>query len=110
MKAVVLAAGEGVRLHPITLTRPKHLISFGGKPILEHCLKAIKACGISEIVIVVHYMAEAIRKYFGSGEKLGLKIEYAYQKDALGTGNAASVAEPYVDGDFLLVYGDLLFT
>jgi UDP-N-acetylglucosamine diphosphorylase/glucosamine-1-phosphate N-acetyltransferase len=110
VKAVVLAAGEGVRLQPITLTRPKHLISIGGKPILEHCLTAIKACGISEIVIVVHYMAEAIREYFGSGEKLGLKIEYAYQKGVLGTGNAAGVAEPYVDGDFLLVYGDLLFT
>jgi UDP-N-acetylglucosamine diphosphorylase/glucosamine-1-phosphate N-acetyltransferase len=110
VKAVVLAAGEGARLQPITLTRPKHLISIGGKPILEHCLTAIKACGISEIVIVVHYMAEAIREYFGSGEKLGLKIEYAYQKGVLGTGNAAGVAEPYVDGDFLLVYGDLLFT
>ena len=110
MKAVVLAAGEGVRLQPITLTRPKHLISIGGKPVLEHCLNAIKACGISEIIMVVHYMAEAIRKYFGSGEKLGLKIEYAYQKSVLGTGNAVSVAEPYVDGDFLLVYGDLLFT
>jgi UDP-N-acetylglucosamine diphosphorylase/glucosamine-1-phosphate N-acetyltransferase len=110
VKAVVLAAGEGVRLQPITLTRPKHLISVGGKPILEHCLNAIKACGISEFVIVVHYMAEAIRKYFGSGERLGIKIEYAYQKGVLGTGNAVSVAEPYVDGDFLLVYGDLLFT
>lgn len=110
MKAVVLAAGEGVRLQPITLTRPKHLISVGGKPILEHCLNAIKACGVNEFVIVVHYMAEAIRKYFGSGERLGIKIEYAYQKGVLGTGNAVSVAEPYVDGDFLLVYGDLLFT
>jgi len=110
VKAVVLAAGEGARLQPITLTRPKHLISIGGKPILEHCLTAIKACGISEIVIVVHYMAEAIREYFGFGERLGLKIEYAYQKGVLGTGNAAGVAEPYVDGDFLLVYGDLLFT
>ncbi|MEM0007974.1 MAG: sugar phosphate nucleotidyltransferase [Candidatus Bathyarchaeia archaeon] len=110
MKAVVLAAGEGTRLQPITLTRPKHLISVGGKPVLEHCLNAVKACGISEIVIVVHYMAEAIRRYLGSGEKLGLKIEYAYQKGVLGTGNAASVAEPFVDGDFVLIYGDLLFT
>jgi bifunctional UDP-N-acetylglucosamine pyrophosphorylase/glucosamine-1-phosphate N-acetyltransferase len=110
VKAVVLAAGEGVRLQPITLTRPKHLISIGGKPVLEHCLNSIKACGISEVIIVVHYMAEAIRKYFGSGEKLGLKIEYAYQKSVLGTGNALSVAEPHTDRDFLLVYGDLLFT
>ncbi|MEM2546008.1 MAG: sugar phosphate nucleotidyltransferase [Candidatus Bathyarchaeia archaeon] len=110
MKAVVLAAGEGVRLRPITLTRPKHMISLGGKPILEHCLNAIKACGIDEVIIVVGYMADVIRGHFGSGEKIGLKIDYAFQKSVVGTGNAVSAAEPYISEDFLLVYGDLLFT
>jgi UDP-N-acetylglucosamine diphosphorylase/glucosamine-1-phosphate N-acetyltransferase len=109
MKAVLLAAGEGVRLQPVTSTRPKHLIRVGGKPILEHCLEAVKACGITEAVIVTHYMADAIRQYFGDGAKLGLKLEYAEQSAVLGTGNAVSVAEPFVDGDFVLVYGDLLF-
>lgn len=110
MKAVVLAAGEGVRLQPVTLTRPKHLIKVGGKPILEHCLKALKACRVSEILIVVHFMADAIHNYLGDGEKFGLKIKYIEQKKVLGTGNAVSVAEPFVEDDFLLVYGDLLFT
>ncbi len=110
MKAVVLAAGEGVRLQPITLTRPKHLIKVGGKPILEHCLRALKTCGIDEIVLVVHYMADAIRDYFGDGQSLGLKVEYVKQKEILGTGNAVGVVEPCVEDDFLLVYGDLLFT
>jgi len=109
MKAVLLAAGEGVRLKPITATRPKHLIKVGGKPILEHCLDALKECGVSETVIVTHYMGDAIRQYFGDGEKLGLKIEYVEQAEMLGTGNAVSSVEPYVDGDFVLVYGDLLF-
>ena len=109
MKAVLLAAGEGVRLQPVTATRPKHLICVGGKPILQHCLEAVKACGITEAVIVTHYMGDAIRQYFGNGEKLGLKLEYVEQSAVLGTGNAASVAEPFVDGDFVLVYGDLLF-
>lgn len=109
MKAVLLAAGEGVRLQPVTSTRPKHLIRVGGKPILEHCLEAVKACGITEAVIVTHYMSEAIRQYFGDGAKLGLKLEYVEQSAVLGTGNAVSVAEPLVDGDFVLVYGDLLF-
>jgi UDP-N-acetylglucosamine diphosphorylase/glucosamine-1-phosphate N-acetyltransferase len=109
MKAVLLAAGEGVRLQPVTSTRPKHLIRVGGKPILEHCLEAVKACGITEAVIVTHYMADAIRQHFGDGAKLGLKLEYAEQSAVLGTGNAVSVAEPFVDGDFVLVYGDLLF-
>lgn len=110
MKAVVLAAGEGVRLRPLTLTRPKHMIIVGGKPILEHCLTAIKMCGMNEVIIVVNYMADNIRRYFGSGEKFGLNVEYAYQKSVVGTGNAVGVAEPYVKEDFLLVYGDLLFT
>jgi UDP-N-acetylglucosamine diphosphorylase/glucosamine-1-phosphate N-acetyltransferase len=110
MKAVVLAAGEGVRLQPITLTRPKHLIKVGGKPILEHCLRALKSCGIDEIVLVVHYMADAIRDYFGDGQSLGLKVEYVEQKEVLGTGNAVDVVKPCVEDVFLLVYGDLLFT
>jgi UDP-N-acetylglucosamine diphosphorylase/glucosamine-1-phosphate N-acetyltransferase len=109
VKAVILAAGEGIRLQPITLTRPKHLIKVGGRPLLEHCFAAIKASGIKEALIVVHYMADAIREYFGLGEKYGLKIEYAEQEAVLGTGNAVSLAEPYVKDDFLLVYGDLLF-
>jgi len=110
MKAVILAAGEGVRLQPITSTRPKHLIKVGGKPILEHCLNAVKTSGIEEALIVIHYMGDAIRQYFGDGEKFGLKIEYVEQKAVLGTGNAVSMVEPYVKNDFLLVYGDLLFS
>jgi bifunctional UDP-N-acetylglucosamine pyrophosphorylase/glucosamine-1-phosphate N-acetyltransferase len=110
MKAVVLAAGEGVRLQPITLTRPKHLIKVGGKSILEHCLNALRTSGIGEVVIVTHYMADAIRQYFADGKKLGLKIEYAEQKAMLGTSDAVMAAEPFVKDEFLLVYGDLLFS
>jgi UDP-N-acetylglucosamine diphosphorylase/glucosamine-1-phosphate N-acetyltransferase len=109
MKAVVLAAGEGVRLQPITATRPKHLIRLGGKAVLEYCFDALKASGIVEVVVVTHYMGDAIRQYFGDGERLGLKISYVEQTEMLGTGNAVSVVEPYVDDDFVLVYGDLLF-
>ncbi len=110
MKAVVLAAGEGTRLKPITLTRPKHLIRVGGKPLLEHCLNALKAAGIEETLIVIHYMGDAIRTYFGDGKNFGLRISYVEQKEVLGTGNAVSIAEPYVKEDFVLVYGDLLFS
>lgn len=110
MKAAVMAAGEGVRLQPVTATRPKHLIKVGGKPILEHCLNALKHAGMEEAVIVVHYMADAIREYCGDGKRFGLKLEYAEQKALLGTGNAVSVVEPYVKGDFLLLNGDIMFT
>jgi UDP-N-acetylglucosamine diphosphorylase/glucosamine-1-phosphate N-acetyltransferase len=109
MKAVLLAAGAGERLMPITATRPKHLIKVAGKPILQYCLEAVKNAGINEVIIVTHYMGEVIRNYFGDGAKLGLKLTYVEQKAILGTGNAAEVAEPYIEGDFVLIYGDLLF-
>jgi len=109
MKAVILAAGEGVRLQPITSTRPKHLIKVGGKPILRQCLNAVKTSGIDDVLIVIHFMGDAVRQHFGDGKKLGLKIEYAEQKAVLGTGNAVSVVEPHIKDDFLLVYGDILF-
>ncbi len=109
MKAVLLAAGEGVRLQPLTATRPKHLINVAGKPILQYCLEAVKKAGIEDVIIVTHYMDEAIRNYFGEGQKLGLNLSYVKQKSILGTGNAANEAEHYLDGDFVLVYGDLLF-
>ena len=110
MKAVILAAGQGVRLLPITATRPKHLIKVGGKPILEHCLDALKKAGITEALIVTHYLGKAIREYFGGGEQFDLRLTYVEQPSILGTGNAASMAEPYVDGKFVLIYGDLLFS
>jgi len=110
MKVVILAAGEGVRLQPLTSTRPKHLIKVGGKPILEHCLNAMKTSGIDDTLIVIHYMGDAIRQYFGDGKKFGLKIDYVEQKAVLGTGNAVSLVEPYIKDEFLLVYGDLIFS
>lgn len=109
MKAVLLAAGAGERLLPLTATRPKHLLKVGGKPILQYCLEAVKAAGITEVVIVTHYMADAIHSYFSDGSQLGLKVTYVAQPKILGTGNAAGVAEPYLHGDFVLIYGDLLF-
>ncbi len=110
MKAAVLAAGEGVRLRPITLTRPKHMISVGGKPILEHCLETLGDCGFNEVNLVVHYMQNAVRGYFGDGGRTGSKISYIEQEKIVGTGDAVSSVEPYVTDPFLLVYGDLLFT
>jgi len=109
MKAVLLAAGAGERLLPLTATRPKHLIKVAGKPILQYCLEAVKHAGIDEAVVVTHYMGESIRSFFGDGSQLGMKITYVEQPKILGTGNAAGVAEPFLDGDFVLIYGDLLF-
>jgi len=112
VKAVLLAAGEGQRLEPLTSTRPKHLIKVAGKPILQFCLDAIKAAGITDVVVVTRYMRGKIEAYLGDGSSQGLKISYVEQKELLGTGNAAMTAKAFVEGEdsFVLVYGDLLFT
>ena len=108
LKAVVLAAGQGQRLRPLTFTRPKHMIPVGGKPLLEHHLKALKDCGIKEVLLVVGYKSDHIKKYFEDGSQLGMKIEYLHQKKIMGTADAFRLAEDHVDGDFLATYGDLL--
>ncbi len=109
MKAVVLAAGEGKRLQPLTFTRPKHMIPVVGKPILEHLLSALQDAGVEDVLIVTGYQERQIQTYFNDGAKLGLKLEYAHQAKCLGSGHAISLAEGYVEDDaFLVVYGDLL--
>lgn len=109
MKAVVLAAGEGKRLQPLTSTRPKHMIPLAGRPILEHLLLAIKESGIRDILIVTGYRENIIRNYFGDGSKWSLRLDYSHQENRLGSAHAIGFAEEYVEGnDFLVVYGDLV--
>jgi len=110
MKAVILAAGKGTRLNPITSTVPKPMIPIGGKPLLEHALLNLKDIGVQEILILVGYKEEIIKNYFSNGlSKLNVKIEYATQLEHLGTAHAVGFAKDFVgDDDFLLMYGDLL--
>ena len=108
MKAVILAAGRGVRLKPFTLTRPKHVLTVGGAPLLEWMLRRLGDAGVDEVLIVTHYMEEAIKERFGDGSELGLGIHYTRQEKMMGTADAFGVAERFVgDEDFIGVYGDL---
>jgi bifunctional UDP-N-acetylglucosamine pyrophosphorylase/glucosamine-1-phosphate N-acetyltransferase len=110
MKAVILAAGEGNRLRPITSTQPKPIIPLAGKPLLEHTILGLKSAGIDHILLIVGYKEDLIRNYFGNGlDKFGIKIEYITQDQYLGTAHAAGYAKDFIiDDPFLLMYGDLL--
>jgi bifunctional UDP-N-acetylglucosamine pyrophosphorylase/glucosamine-1-phosphate N-acetyltransferase len=109
MKAVVLAAGEGLRLRPLTSTRPKHMLPVGGAPLLEHTLVALRTAGIRDVAVIVGYIEEKIRNYFQDGSSLGISLTYITQRNPSGTANAVGMAEEYVNGeDFIAVYGDLL--
>lgn len=110
MKVVILAAGKGTRLHPITLTRPKHLVPVGGRPIIDHVLTSIKQAGLNEVVFVVNYMSEQLQQYLGDGSKYQMKFTYVIQEQLKGTADATRYAEPYVEQSFFLSYGDWLTT
>jgi bifunctional UDP-N-acetylglucosamine pyrophosphorylase/glucosamine-1-phosphate N-acetyltransferase len=108
MKAVVLAAGKGERLMPLTENRPKHLLPIGGKPLLEWILEGMVRAGVDEALLVTHYMEEQIKGYFGDGEHLGLDLSYVRQEEMRGTADAFRMAEDFAGGEeFLGVYGDL---
>jgi UDP-N-acetylglucosamine diphosphorylase / glucose-1-phosphate thymidylyltransferase / UDP-N-acetylgalactosamine diphosphorylase / glucosamine-1-phosphate N-acetyltransferase / galactosamine-1-phosphate N-acetyltransferase len=106
VKAVILAAGEGTRLRPFTISRPKVMIPVAGKPILEHVLRALVENGITEVVMVVGYRKERIMSYFEEGSRFGATISYAFQDKQLGTAHALQMASDQVDDDFLVVAGD----
>ena len=80
MKAVILAAGEGKRMHPLTYTRPKAMLPIANKPILEHLLIQAARAGVEEFIFIVGYQEELVRRHFGDGQKWGVAIDYVTQR------------------------------
>jgi bifunctional UDP-N-acetylglucosamine pyrophosphorylase/glucosamine-1-phosphate N-acetyltransferase len=108
MKAVVLVAGKGTRMEPLTSGCSKVMLQVANKPILEHILNSAIEAGIEGFVFITGYLEEQIKEYFGNGSKWGVSIEYVQQKEQLGTANAIGCAKGYVDGAFLVLNGDML--
>ena len=107
MKAVILAAGKSTRTHPLTLTRPKALVKIGGRPLLEWNLEALEG-KVDEIVIVVGFMKDMLKERFGDSFR-GTRIRYVEQDEQLGTAHALLAAEPYLEGDFMVMMGDDIY-
>lgn len=110
MKALVLAAGEGTRLRPLTSSTPKPLLILAGKPYLSHLFNALRSSGVDEIVLLVGFKSNRIREYFGDGSKLGFRISYLEQKERLGTAHAVGMARNEMKDDFVCVNGDVLIS
>lgn len=106
MKAVILTAGEGIRIRPLTNTMTKGMIPIANKPILEHILDALKGVGITDIVMVVGYKKEKILTYFGDGSDFDVDITFVEQRKQLGTAHALRQAEHLLDEDFIVLPGD----
>jgi len=107
-QAVVLAAGEGQRLRPFTVTRPKTMLAIAGKPILQYVVESLAENGIRDIVIVVGYRREQVFNYMGNGEKFGVNINYITQEKQLGTAHALMMTKAAVGDEFLVLPGDNL--
>ncbi|HUL62797.1 MAG TPA: bifunctional sugar-1-phosphate nucleotidylyltransferase/acetyltransferase, partial [Methanocella sp.] len=107
--AVILAAGEGTRMRPLTENRPKVMLPIANRPMLEYTLLAARDAGISDILLIVGYRQQSIVDYFGDGSRLGLKIEYATQEKQLGTGHAFGMAAGRCGGGgrFIAMNGDV---
>ena len=105
--AVVLAAGEGTRLRPLTRNRPKPMLPAANRPILEHVCDALVEAGVDRLALVVGYRRERVQEHFGPSYR-GVPVEYVVQEKQLGSGHALLQAQETVDGSLLVVNGDRL--
>ncbi|MNF51033.1 N-acetylmuramate alpha-1-phosphate uridylyltransferase MurU [Pseudomonas sp. Irchel s3a18] len=108
MKAMILAAGKGERMRPLTLTTPKPLVRVGGMPLIEYHLRALAAAGFSEVVINHAWLGQQIEDYLGDGSRYGLKIQYSPEGEPLETGGGIFRALPLLGEEaFVVVNGDI---
>ncbi|WP_254809455.1 UTP--glucose-1-phosphate uridylyltransferase AglF [Natronosalvus amylolyticus] len=108
MQAVVLAAGKGTRLEPLTDDKPKALVEVDDKPLLEDVFDNLIEIGVTEFVVVVGHLKEQIIERYGDAYE-DIPITYAHQREQLGLAHAILQAEPHIDDDFVLMLGDNVF-
>ena len=105
-EALILAAGKGTRMWPLTEFMPKPLLPLCGKPIIEQQIFALKKVGVQKIHVLIGHRMKEISDYLGNGKKYNVKINYIIQNEQKGTGHAVSLAKKHIDGDFYCLNGD----
>jgi bifunctional UDP-N-acetylglucosamine pyrophosphorylase/glucosamine-1-phosphate N-acetyltransferase len=108
MQTVILAAGEGTRMRPLTDATPKPMLPVADRPLVAHTADAAVDAGVDELVFVVGYRAQQVRSYFGERYR-GVPVAYARQEEQLGTAHAVAAARDHLDGDFAVLNGDDLY-
>jgi len=108
-RAMVLAAGRGTRLAPLTDTTPKPLVPVAGRPLLEYILEFLRAGGIADVVVNLHHLGERITDHLGDGARFGLRVRYSWEQNILDTGGGIKHAAPLLAGEpFVVMNGDSL--
>jgi NDP-sugar pyrophosphorylase family protein len=108
LKAMILAAGEGTRLRPLTLDRPKPMLPVAGRPMLEHTIAWLRYYGITQIAINLYHRPRVVMDGLGDGRSFGVRIAYSLETTILGTAGGVRRMAGFLDGTFVLVYGDVL--
>ncbi len=106
MKAMILAAGVGSRLDPLTRNLPKPLVPIVNKPVMEHIIELLARYGFTKIMVNVYYHADQIEQYFGDGSKWGVKLEYSREDQLWGDAGSVKRCEKFFDSTFLVIGGD----
>lgn len=107
MKAIILAAGFGTRLNPLTNNLPKPMLTIANKPIIQHNIEWLRKNSIKDIAVNLHHLPEKIKNFLGDGSKFNVHITYSYEKDILGTAGGVKNLEHFAKGSaFLVYYGD----
>lgn len=108
MKAVVMAGGEGSRLRPLTIGRPKPMVPVVNKAVIGHIFDLLKHHGITEVIVTLRYMASAIQDFYDDGSSIGMKLTYSVEEAPLGTAGSVKYAAPYLNDTFIVISGDAL--
>ena len=108
MKAIILSAGEGTRMRPLTLTKPKTMLPVAGKPIIQYNIEALRDCGVKDILLIVGYKEEIVRNYFKDGSHLGVNISYATQSKLEGTADAIGYGKDFIEDSLITLNGDII--
>lgn len=109
MKVVIMAGGKGTRISAVASDVPKPMIQIEGKPVLEHEIVCLREQGFKDIIITVSHLGNIIMDYFGDGSKMGVHIEYFYEKEPLGNAGALFKLKDQLTEDFLLLNADAVF-
>lgn len=109
MRTMILAAGLGTRLRPLTETIPKPLLPIAGRPLIVWNLLLLRRYGVTEVIVNLHHLGHLIERELGDGSRLGLRVSYSHEPVLLGTGGGLKQAEPFFEGrPFLVLNGDTL--
>ncbi len=106
MRGVILAAGKGTRLEPLTFSIPKEMIQIGGKPLIYHSVELFRKGGVDNIVVIVGNKKGAIIDYLRDGKWMGVDISYRFQQELNGVAKGVYVSRPLIDSTFAVTFGD----